>query len=420
VIPGPRLPASAQTAWWFLGRFSFARACARRYGPCFRVRLLGFGSVVVVADPAQMRRALAEDGGALAAGRANAYGGLLAELCGADSILLRDGAEHSRLRAALAPALEGISPKAEEGARAAAVRAIARWPRGRRFELAPPLSRISLEVLASVLLGLPPARRDEGVAVLGEWAASWNDPQVLLPWLRSRRGRLGRWRRFAAARAGVRELIRSRLASSENGESVAARLRGDSTLSEEEIVDQLLSLLAVGHHPSANALAWSLELLLRHAGARERLRRTLAEGRDDYLEAVIEETLRLRPVGQWMARRAVAPTEICQGPVEEGELVVPNSFLAHHDPSVHPRPERFRPERFLEGGAAAEGWLPFGHGPRRCPGEALALAQMRGVLREVASGVDLFPGRRSAERMVPDGVSLVPKHGVVAIARDLP
>jgi cytochrome P450 family 135 len=420
LIPGPRLPAIVQTAWWFLGRFNFARTCAHRYGPCFRVRLLGFGSVVVVADPTQMRQVLAEPDRTLAGGEANAYGGLLEQLCGESSILLGDGADHARRRAALTGALEGAEAVAETEAHAAASRSIAGWPRGRAFELAPAVERISLEVLATVLLGVAPGRRRQEVAVLAEWAGSWNNPQVLLPWLRSRRGLRSRWRRFASARAAVRQLVHSQLRSDETGECVATRLRDASTLSEEEIVDQLLSLLAVGHTPSANAMAWSLELLLRHSAVQRHLRLTLAEGREDYLEGVVQETLRLRPVGQWMARRVREPVAVCQGRVEPGELIVPNSFLAHHDPSVHAEPERFRPERFMDGAAAVEGWLPFGHGARHCPGADLAMAQMRGLLREVATTLELSSGRSSPEKIVPDGVSLVPAHGVVAVAVDFP
>jgi len=417
VIPGPRLPASAQTAWWFLGRFSFARTCARRYGPCFRIRLLGFGSVVVIADPDQMREVLGRDDELLAAGSANAYGGLLAELAGESSILLSDGADHARRRAALAAALTGLGPETEALTREAVRRSLPRWPRQQRFQLALPLGRVSLDVLATVLLGLPAGRREETIAVLAEWAASWNDPQVLLPWLRGRRGRRQRWRRFVAARAAVRRLIRAAVADSDEG--VVGRLRAAGTLAEEEVVDQLMSLLVVGHHPTANGLAWAMELLLRHPDAQERLRRSLADGSDDYLEAVVRETLRLRPVGQWMARRVLAPVRVCGGSVEAGELLVPNAFLAHHDPVLHPDPEGFRPERFLAGPEAGS-CLPFGSGLRRCPGEELVLSQMRGVTREVVSALRLRPGGRRPERIVPDGISLVPKRGVTAIADDLP
>lgn len=422
MIAGPRLPAWLQTAWWFFGRFSFARGCSRRYGRCFRIRLLGFGEVVVVTDPVVIRRLLSDRNGALEGGRANAFGGLIRELAGEDTILLKDGLDHARLRAALEPALGSVARDVEENARGAARRSIARWPKARPFALMPYLERISFEVFAVKVLGVSGKGREHAVDVLEEWAAAWNDPQVVLPFLRARWGRSSRWRRFVAARDAVQRLIKTEIESDykadARGSSVAEELKAAESLSDAEIQNQLLTLFISGHGPTVNGMAWALELLLRHPAVLERLRSDLAAGDEMYLDAVVSETLRMRPVGQWMARRVVQPVEIYDDHVDPGALLVPNAFLAHHDEALHPDAERYVPERFLSGDSAKQACLPFGHGARKCPGAGLAMAQIRGVLREVVASVDLGPGRTRPEQLVPDGVSLVPKHGVVAIALD--
>ncbi len=386
------------------------------------MRLLGFGEVVVLADPAAMRRVLGREGDTLSGGAANSFGGLIQELAGEGSLLLQDGVDHARLRAAVAPALDCRGLQIEARARAAARRSIAGWPRGVPFALIPQLEQISHEVFAVAVLGVPEERREGAVAVLGEWSDAWNTPQVVLPVLRARWGRRRVWRRFVEARRALRRLIAEELTLGRAGAgregSVAERLRSEESLADAEIEDQLLTLLVAGHHPTANALAWALELLIRHPAALARLRAELAAGSDAYLDAVVMETLRMRPVGQWMARRAMQPLEVCGGVVRAGALLVPNAFLAHHDEGLHPQAECYRPERFADGNVASEAWIPFGEGVRRCPGSGYATALLRGVLREVVSVLDVSPGRARPERIVPDGISLVPKHGVVAVATD--
>jgi cytochrome P450 len=314
--------------------------------------------------------------------------------------------------------MAGLECDAEAQARAATRDSVGQWPRHRPFPLAPRLRRIAIEVFAASVLGLEQGRRGAAVTAIEEWTDRWNDPQVLLPFLRGGFGARWRWRRFLRARAAVLALLEAALGEPLRAESVAARLKADGELGDEEIRDQLMSLLAAGLHPTANGLSWALALLAGDPRSARLLRERLAAGDESYLDAVIEETLRLRPVGQWMARRVKRPYRLRSGGLAPGSLLIPNTFLAHHDPSLHPDPERFLPRRFLGDSRASRASIPFGSGPRRCPGEAIATAQLRGVLREVLAAVDLRLAGSRPERLATDGVNLVPKRGARVIVSD--
>ena len=170
-------------------------------------------------------------------------------------------------------------------------------------------------------------------------------------------------------------------------------------------------MLAAGHETTATGLAFAFDLLLHDPPALERLRAELDGGDDSYLDAVVTETLRIRPVID--ARRANAEEAAHHrwlGP-PAGIRVYPAILLVHHREDLYPEPDRFRPERFLNGGVESYAWLPFGGGIRRCIGAALAQAEMAEVIRTVVSSVELEPSRPEPDPVVIRGITLVPKHG---------
>ena len=164
-------------------------------------------------------------------------------------------------------------------------------------------------------------------------------------------------------------------------------------MDDRTLLDELLTLLVAGHETTATALAWALERLARHPGAWERLRTQ----DEDYLDAVVKETLRLRPVVPAVLRLLKEPYEIAGYTVPAGFAIQPNILLMHTREDIYPEPFAFRPERFLETPAGTYTWIPFGGGVRRCLGATFALFEMKAVLRAIAAAVeDLRPEHGSA------------------------
>ena len=196
---------------------------------------------------------------------------------------------------------------------------------------------------------------------------------------------------------------------------VGARFEDGSAMSDTELRDQLMTLLLAGHETTATGLAWSFDLLFRAPDKLERLRAEVAEGGHDYLDAVVEETLRIRPVVPWVGRKLSAATELGGYELPADTVVMAAIYLAHTRPDVYPEPDVFRPERFLNGRPDTYTWIPFGGGTRRCIGAAFAQLEMRVVLSTVLAQAELGPARDRPEPIVRRNVTLSPRNGTPAI-----
>jgi cytochrome P450 len=188
---------------------------------------------------------------------------------------------------------------------------------------------------------------------------------------------------------------------------VLAVLR-DAGLSGEALRAEMLTLLVAGHETTATALAWTIEALLRHPSARERL------GDEGYADAVVKESLRLRPVVPVVSRRLAAPLTVGGRELPAGVAVVPCILLVHRRADLYPEPLAFRPERFLDRAPGTYTWLPFGGGPRRCLGAAFAQFEMRLVLDELGRRAALEPYDAAPERVTRRATTLAPRYGVEA------
>ena len=184
-------------------------------------------------------------------------------------------------------------------------------------------------------------------------------------------------------------------------------------MSDDELRDELFTMLAAGHETTATGLAFAFELLLRNPQVLGRLREELAaDDGDAYLDAVVKETLRLRPVIDAAERTLTVPREVAGWELPAGVKVYPAIALVHLREDLYPRASEFRPERFLEDGAESYSWLPFGGGIRRCIGAALAHAEMAEVLRVAVTRAELRPLGEQPDPVVLRGITLAPKHGV--------
>jgi cytochrome P450 len=192
---------------------------------------------------------------------------------------------------------------------------------------------------------------------------------------------------------------------------VQARDEDGHPMTDAELRDELVTLLVAGHETTATALSWAVERLARHPAKLTRLRDEVLAGDDAYLDAVVKETLRLRPVLPIVVRRLTEPVEIGGYLMPEGTRVAPCIYLVHRREDVYPQPHAFMPERFLDQPAGTYTWIPFGGGVRRCLGASFALFEMKQVLGAIVERLGIEASRPDAERVRRRQITLAPSRG---------
>lgn len=421
--PGPNEPPALQTARWMLRPIAFLEDCRRRYGDAFSVRFVGFQTpMVMLSNPEHIRALYTERAHGLPPGRTVA----LRPVMGARSVLLLEGREHLARRRLMLPSFQGERMRTYEALiRRIADEEIAAWPTGSAFPIHPHMQSVTLEVIMRAVFGVTDPQRLARLRVLlpqllGQSASVGLQVRVLLA-----RGRGGS-DPFADLRTvldQIDEVLLAEVAERRGAPDLEQRedilsllsraeFEDGSTMDDTELRDQLVTLLLAGHETTATALAWTMDLLLRHPDKLARLQ----EGDEAYYKAVCWESLRLRPVVPLAGRRL--NVELVSGDLRlpAGTDVTPAIWLTHTRADLYPEPYAFRPERFLEAPPSTYGWIPFGGGVRRCLGAAFAEFEMRTVLRAIVEGRVLRPAGRRAERVVRRNVTFSPRHGTRVIA----
>jgi cytochrome P450 len=199
---------------------------------------------------------------------------------------------------------------------------------------------------------------------------------------------------------------------------VGARFDDGSAMDDAELRDQLMTLLLAGHETTATGLAWTFDLLLHNPATLHRLRTEIdADGGGEYLDAVITEALRIRPVVPFTGRELRVPMELAGYALEPGAIVMAAIYLTHTRADLYPEPREFRPERFLgDGRAETYSWIPFGGGTRRCIGAAFAQFEMRIAIETILRSVELRAASPRIERPVRRNVTLSPATGTRVVA----
>jgi cytochrome P450 family 135 len=432
--PGPRAPAAIQTARWLTHPIELMESCARRYGDAFSLSFLGFERpMVLLSDPDAIRTLYGEAEHGLPPGRTIA----LRPIMGDRSILLLEGREHLQRRRAMLPPFHGERLRAYEDQIAAiAADEIERWPLREPFALHPRMRAITFELILRVVFGVTdPGRLERLRVLLPRLLDGTASPLMSFKVLAARRlGLADPLARFvelhheidavlladiAARRAADAEAAQAG-AQPDRGDVLslllAARFEDGSAMSDRELRDQLVTLLLAGHETTATALAWTFDLLLHAPVALARLRAELREGGDAYLRAVVAESLRLRPVLPLAGRRLAHELHADGYTLPAGTDVTPAIWLTHTRADLYPRPQEFRPERFLERPPSTYAWIPFGGGVRRCLGAAFAELEMRIVIAAVLERLDLAPASPLPERVARRNITFAPRHGTVVRA----
>jgi cytochrome P450 len=418
--PGPRAPATVNTVRLARRPLESLLGWRKRYGDVFTVKYLIFGTGVYVSDPAAIRDLLTGDQSDLHAGEANAP---LSPVLGNNSVLVLDGPRHLRQRKLLLPPFQGSAVHSfREVIRDVAEQEVAGWDVGAEFPMRDRMRALTFEVICQAVFGVTDRERvgrlRAALLPIMDMGGTFFLPAVLRRdfGALSPGGRLRR--RLQSADALLYEEIALRREDADidqRGDVLSLLLRArdeqGQPMTDVELRDELMTMLAAGHETTATALAFAFDLLLRHPQVYSRLRDELDAGDDAYLDAVVTESLRLRPVIDASERTLTEPRVIGGWELPAGIRVYPGIVLVHRREDLYPAADQFRPERFLDDGAESYSWLPFGGGIRRCIGAALAQAEMAEVIRVVISRVKLRPMRPEPDPVVMRGITLVPKHG---------
>jgi cytochrome P450 len=420
---GPRLPRALQAVAWTQRPLPFLERCQARYGDSFTLRIMHWGDWVILSDPADVK-AVFTAGDAVGVDVANP---LLGPVLGPRSVMLMEEPEHLRRRKLMLPAFHGRAVQADaEMMAAVARREVGRWPVGEPFELWPRMQEITQEVVMRAVFGPGENRRLDALRGRLRRLTAWlNSPRNLALLAAFGPGAMTRSRGYRAAMRPVEEAVieeARRRRAEPDGEPrdvvsmlVRARYEDGTPMSERDLRDEMVTLLSDG--PTSSTLAWAFERLLRNPEVLERTRAEVLAGEDDaYLDAVIKETLRLRPPVPVIVRRLLRPLSLGGGELPAGTTVAPCIHLVHRDQRSYGEPHRFRPERFLERPPGTYTWIPFGGGVRRCLAASYAEMEMKRVIRTVLSSVHLQPFERRAEAVKKSAISFAPSRRGLVIA----
>jgi cytochrome P450 len=394
---------------WLRDPYAFLDEARERRGLTFWMDLALAGRVLVTGDPEVVQEIVAHPD--LDAGQGIAT---LREIMGDGSLITLDGEDHAARRRLVGPlfrkdleALDGITIEASREA----LREIAP---GQTFSVYDLTRRISLRAIVRLLFG--ETSREEATRaerLVDAFLLSFESPWVLfLRPLHVNLGPLNAWGRALRNRKRLIDFLKERITAarcSEQNGSLARIVREGADLPDDEIVSEVLALLLFGHDTGAATLAWAFAHIHRHPEAVRKIRDETEE--PVYLRACLEESMRLCPVVVHLTRVARRETRIGGVTVPAGTRVFPSAYLAQRNPDVFPEPDRFLPERFLEGKAFEGAYFPFGFGTRTCIGRHFVTRQMILLTSTILLHADLalLPGDRA--RPVRRLVLILPEGG---------
>jgi cytochrome P450 family 135 len=425
--PGPALPAVVQTLVWAVAMPWMLDRYAARHGEAFTVTFAPSGRVVViVSDPEAVKTVFTAppEVAPSAAGLSP-----IAPIMGPSSVITLTGPEHLRQRRLLLPPFHGERMREYEDVIVQATRRnMAGWRLGEPMRLLEHTRAITLEVILRAVFGVEADRMESlRSAIVGLFEPLKLGTLLMValrrPTMERPTGGLGRAldhldgviyqelrRRRAQTDLEEREDILSLL--------MLARDEDGREMTDQELRDELVTMLLAGHETTATATAWAIERLVRHP---EKLRRLIAEidegESEEYMQAVINETLRVRPVVPMVVRVLEEPLQVGGHLLPRGTRVAPSIYLTNRNPRVYDAPREFRPERFLGSQPETFSWIPFGGGIRRCIGASFAMLEMKLMLGTMLGELHpSLPPRRTrmfaaGEWNVRRAITLVPSGG---------
>jgi cytochrome P450 family 135 len=387
---GPRVPALLQTLAWSFAPTWVMDRCAARFGEIFTLTFSGGRRMVVLSDPEAVKTVFTAPPEVAPSGTGATP---IAPIMGPSSVLTLTGREHLRQRRLLLPPFHGERMREYEQAIVEATELdMASWPLGEPMRLSERTRAITLDVILRAVFGVEGQEMDAMRNAISGLLGPMTMSRMVALAIRNQTvqrpgGALGRG--LDRLDAVIYDELRRRRAQDdlqERGDILSllllARDEDGQAMTDNELRDELVTLLLAGHETTATAVAWAIERLVRHPDKLARLVREIdACDGDEYLAAVVSETLRVRPVVPLVVRSLTEPLRVGVHELPAGTRVVPSIHLTNRNPRVYEAPEEFRPERFLENAPETFSWIPFGGGIRRCIGASFATLEMKLMLR---------------------------------------
>jgi cytochrome P450 len=428
-VPWVELPKPVQILRFSIRHKDFMFAAARKYGDVFHIKGTVAGGPVITSHPSHVRSLFTASPDLVPTITTES---VLAPVVGRHAVLTTNGARHLGQRKLLLPPFHGKSVERYTGVIEEATHAeLDGWRVGETLSLTDAMQSLTLKVILSGVFGVgkePTAKertmqRAVGMlldastmplAQVGElMQVGQTEPRGGLKWI------------LKAFDKTIYDVIRERRATlavdgADSRDDVlslllAATDEDGKPLSDNELRDQLVSLLLAGHETTANTIAWAFERLTRSPRAYDELRDAARSGDAEESaamgERVLNETMRARPLVPMVGRRPRVDWQLGEYGVPAGTAITASILLLPHREDLYPRPAEFRPDRWEGHKPGTYTWIPFGGGTRRCLGAALAMAELRFVIPEIARRFDLAADRPEAELPLHRNVTMIPKRG---------
>ena len=416
----PKLPKGSKTSpviimiQALIDQFGTLDKYQQKYGDIFYTpKSALFPPYVIFSNPQAIEKVLTADPKLFEVGKQSSAP--VRVLLGDNSLALQDGVQHRRKRKLLMPPFHGERMKSYGQTMVDVTnQVINQWQVGQKICIRDYTQEISLRVILRTIFGLDEGERYNRLReILIDWLNIFNSPLnsffLFFPWLQKDLNILTPWGKFIRQQQLIREILQAeidrRCHNPDNlGEDIlslliTARDEDGQPMEDEEIGDELMTMLFAGHETTANTLAWTFYWLHRLPEVGQKVKDELnsvdrnAEfttiAKLPYLSAVVSETLRLNPVIVFLSRQLKQPFELMGYQFEPGTSLFPCIYLTHQREDIYPQPRQFKPERFLERQFSPYEFIPFGGGHRRCLGYAFALFEMKLVLATVLPQVEL-------------------------------
>ena len=424
--PGPRWHPLLQSIGLMRFRHRFIPWARRKYGEPFTTSVVPENRYLVIFhNPEAVKEIFAGDPEIFHAGKGNS---ILGPVMGEHSLLLIDSSQHKRARRMLMPAFNASAIRGYRNLVDTIAEAeVGRWSTGVPIHTLERMNALTLEVILQVVFGVTDEARLAKLRPLVNNTVNVS-PLVFLGFNVPRLRKYGPWRRALENQIALDHVIyaeiaeRRQAADLDERSDVLSRLlcvrdeeHGEAGLTDDELRDQLVTLLLAGHETTATALSWALYELGKDAEQETRAREAALAGDEEYLEAVLKEAMRLHPVIPMVVRHLMEPATIAGVDVPAGANVAASIILAHSDETQHPNHDRFVPQRFIDGEVHPNTWIPFGGGVRRCIGAGFSVMEGVAVLRSVLTAYDVAIPAGSVEKPKVRNITSVPKHGAKII-----
>ncbi len=440
---GPKTPALLQLINWIARPLDFLEECTEKYGDIFTIRLLGLPPLVFIAHPQGVKEIFSADAKYFDVGKTN---DLARPILGNRSIVLMDGSRHRRERKLLMPAFHGEKVKSYAQSICKITEDVtAKWEINQPFIARDVAQEITLKVIMKTVFGFSEGEKCEQLrSLLADWLEITASPAkssfIFLKFLQLDLGAWSPWGNFIRARNRIYDLLQAEIEEKRSnpeklGDDILSLMLNvtdeeGQPMSDDEVKDELMTLLVAGHETTATSLAWAFYWLEKNPEIKEKLLQEIdslgknpdpiAISRLPYLTAVCQETLRFYPIVPIsFARVSKQEMEIMNRSFASETTFVPTTYSLHHREDLYPNSKQFKPERFLERQYTTYEFIPFGGGSRLCLGYALAMLEMKLVIAEIVAKYNLELADNKPVKPMRRGGTIAPSNGVPLVMTGL-